>query len=277
MNYNQLTQIGAGGCGVVYLVPQHALKVLKGTTAEAKSNFQYEAEIAEHLSNNADATQYVPEFLAYYNEHDELHMEYLEGYEPVEMLGFAEPDERPGRTAPGRKRPKEEVLIKLLDRLLEALAALEVAGVSHGDVSTGNILYRRADDGNLELKMIDFGYSMTEPDAEERGWWLAMRNLNVQAAADVVVCLATGDYFQPALFLKHYSKWFTSFVQQMSQFGDISEAYFTGSGGDDTLLTMTTGGNAEWTAQETLTKWKEHCESGRPQTRAWTSSRNQRQ
>jgi thiamine kinase-like enzyme len=167
-------------------------------------------------------------------------------------------------------------LVELLDKLLEALTALEAAEVSHGDVSTGNILYRRGDDGNLELKLIDFGYSMTELDAEELGWWLALQNLNVQAAADVVVCLVTGDYFEPALFLKHYSKWFTSFVMQMSQFRDISYEYLAGSNDTARDLTMTTGGNTEWTAQEALNKWKRYCVSGRPQTRAWTRNRNRR-
>lgn len=171
--FRVLTQLGAGGMGVVYLAKDTklqrsvALKVLRPRTArdpDARARFLREARavasikhdhvVVVHEVGEADAGE--GEATMPY-----LAMELLDG---VSLLTWMR----------DHRRPPLLTVVRLGRQIAEALAALHARGLVHRDVKPGNLWLEQDRHPNItpadpldlgKLKLLDFGLAATSSDA----------------------------------------------------------------------------------------------------------------
>lgn len=189
-------------------MPTHAIKIWKmprageretkeaarkrqETERNQTANCEYEASVLQLLSSSAATERFVPTFISVDVAHVELHMELLQGFRKISDV-FSHQELRCAKDG-----LPDATVTELMDRLLEMVAGLDRVGVAHCDLSEENVLARRTADGQLQLKMVDFGLSTTEEQEESsgRGFWPGVQNMDMHHVAQLVWQLATGlDY-----------------------------------------------------------------------------------
>jgi hypothetical protein len=238
--YKGLKRIGSGGFGIVYSVPEHAVKVWKKSinvdtdvrsTANRRQadNCAHEAFILQMLSGSEVAARWVPEFISHDAPNMELHMELMTGFRPILELKHASDE-----------LLVDEMVTEIADGLLEMMAALDRVGVAHCDVSDQNVLYREADDGRLELKLVDFGLSTTEEleTANGRGYWPAVQNMDMHMVAELLWELAAGqdyghDRDEPLTIDETYSRDTRDLIGKLHVFHRVVECFHASKEYDD--------------------------------------------
>jgi serine/threonine protein kinase len=144
-HYRILSQIGAGGMGVVYLAEDSrlhrkvALKFLPQTVAHdsaVKARFMLEAEAASALDHPNIATVYEV------GEHDG---------EPFIAMAYYEGETLKQRLEHGRL--PVSMVASIVEQVASGLTAAHAAGIVHRDLKPANILLRN--DG--QVKILDFG------------------------------------------------------------------------------------------------------------------------
>ncbi len=158
--YDVLSQLGAGGMGIVYRGVQQqigktvAIKVLKPEIATGTDSVQ--ALLAEARAVNSIRHEGIVDIFSFGSTPDGrpyIVMELLEGESLDAVLG-----------ALGRFQPLEA--IDLLEQMLSALDAAHSAGVIHRDLKPANLHLAQLKDGTWRVKILDFGLAkLTAPGA----------------------------------------------------------------------------------------------------------------
>ena len=142
--------IGFGGMGVIYRA-RHlildkivAIKVLHSASASSKliMRFQREAKAASSLSHPNVITVY--DFGVLDDTQPYMVMDYLDGMTLADHLSQTGP--LPIRDA-----------LEIMEQVTAALAHAHRKGVLHRDLKPGNIMLVEGDDGNRQVKILDFG------------------------------------------------------------------------------------------------------------------------
>ena len=147
-----LSSLGSGGMASVWLARNErvdrdvAIKFLRpevGRDPEAVARFRSEARAAGRIGN-----KHICEILDLGDSPIGPYMvlERLRGLDLAALI------HRQGRLEPG-------YAVRIVRHALEGLAAAHAAGIVHRDIKPGNVFLHRTDDGDTQVKLMDFGVS----------------------------------------------------------------------------------------------------------------------
>lgn len=148
--YELISQLGAGGMGVIYKARQIfldrivAIKMLKNNMGSAKARIRFHQEAKAASALNHTGVVGINDFGIDELDRPYMVMEYVEGVTLQEVL-------------------RERAILSVFEaypifiEMLEALAVAHSRGVIHRDIKPSNVMLAMTADGGVHVKLLDFG------------------------------------------------------------------------------------------------------------------------